>query len=272
MRVSVSSFASTRSRFSTSSDVLNESVHGGLRFFLDEDLLSAGFLVAFTTGLDLSRRFKEDPARAAEDRLLVTGALGLPPRSLVFAEQVHKDRVAVVKESDIGAGSIPSKPPLAESDALVTAQEGIPLVILTADCVPIALVDQDAGVCAAVHAGWRGTLAEIVAGAVQAMVRLGARPARIQAWIGPAIGPCCYEVGSELFTRFSERFVVPPPTGDDERLDLREINEGTLRDSGVLPENIESLGLCTACEDDTFYSWRARRDAGRQGLIVARLR
>ena len=257
--------------------MLTESVHDGLRFFLDDDLRADGFIVAFTTrlgrndqafraGLDLSSR-----SGAEEGRLLAASALGLPPRSLTFAEQVHGDRVSVVGESDIGAGSIPAKRSMAESDALVTVREGVPLVILTADCVPIALVDKEAGVVAAVHAGWRGTFAKIAACTVEAMVRLGARPVRIEARIGPAIGPCCYQVGPELFTRFAERFRVPLSKHNDLKLDLRDINQRTIRDAGVPIANIETIGLCTACEDEMFYSWRARRDAGRQGLIVARL-
>ena len=251
-------------------------------FVLDADLLADGFIVAFTTrlnvndqtsrpGLDLSSWPEDGPAGAEEGRLLVVSALGLPSQSLIFAEQVHGDRVSVVGESDIGAGSIPAKPPVAGSDELVTAGEGIPLALLTADCVPLAVGDTEAGVVAAVHAGWRGTFAKIVNGTVETMVRLGARPTRIEVRIGPAIGPCCYQVGPELFARFTERFHIPLSGQNDLKLDLREINQQVLREAGVPVANIETSGLCTACEDQMFYSWRDRRDAGRQGLIVARL-
>ncbi len=262
--------------------MLTESVRDGLRFILDDDLRADGFIVAFTTrlnandqtsrpGLDLSSWSEDGPAGAEEGRLLVASALGLPSQSLIFAEQVHGDRVSVVGEADIGAGSIPAKPPVAGSDALVTGEEGVPLTILSDGCVPRALVDKKAGVVAAVHAGWRGTFAKIVNVAVEAMVRIGARPRRIEVRIGPAIGPCCYQVGPELFTRFAERFHIPPSGQNDLKLDLRDINRQILRDAGIPVANIKMSGLCTACDDEMFYSWRVRRDAGRQGLIVARL-
>lgn len=262
--------------------MLTESVCDGLRLFIDDDLRADGFLVAFTTrlgdkgqanhvGLDLSPQSRASSARPEAGRLLVAGALGLSPQSLTFAEQVHGDRVSLVGESDIGAGSIPLKPLVVQSDALVTVEKGASLVILTADCVPIALVDRQARVVGAVHAGWRGTFAKIVVGAVEAMVRLGARSTRIEARIGPAIGPCCYDVSPELFKRFTERFHVSLPGDNSLKLDLRNINQQTLVDVGVRPENIEDIGFCTSCEDEMFYSWRSRRDAGRQGLIVARL-
>ena len=160
-----------------------------------------------------------------------------------------------------------------EADALAAAP-GLAVGIFTADCVPILLVDPGAGLCAAVHAGWRGTLAQIAQVAVRALCDAGARPAALRAALGPRVGPCCYEVDADLAARFRDRFgpeVLDSGPGGalGRRLDLGAANHRLLEEAGLPPSQIELLAGCTSCSWEgsapAFYSYRRDRDlAGRQ--------
>jgi YfiH family protein len=122
---------------------------------------------------------------------------------------------------------------------------------------------------AAVHAGWRGTLAHAAERAVEALAReVGAHPGDLLAAIGPAIGPCCYEVSPDLAQVFRDDLGtrVAEPHGGSSRVDLWLANEMVLRKAGLAGERIEVLGRCTACEPETFFSHR--RDRGRTGRQV----
>jgi len=242
----------------------------GVEYLVDDDLLTRGFLVSFLSRPNLSLLAGGDPGDAEQNRRLVASTLSLSVDRLTFAEQVHGSEVAVVDESTVGAGSKPGRLPIAGVDALVTTVADAPLVILTADCVPVVLVEPHAGVVAVAHAGWRGTLAGIVADTVEQMLQLGAGLDRIEARIGPAIGSCCYEVDSGLYDRFAETFSWPVSMADH-RLDLAEINRLDLLELGIKRAKIKLAGICTACGGERFFSWRARRDSGRQGTIAVRL-
>ncbi len=141
--------------------------------------------------------------------------------------------------------------------------------VSVADCVPILLADPETGAVAAVHAGWRGTIARAAGEGVRALAReVGAPASRLLASIGPAIGPCCYEVSPDLAARFRDELGAETVRdGARPRVDLWSANAAVLRAAGVLAERIELLGRCTACERDHFFSHR--RDAGRTGRQVA---
>lgn len=233
----------------------------GVSYFVDEELCDQGFMLAFSTRVNGT-----GPRTAAAFTL--ASVLGLKSDRLTFAEQVHGTRTVLVGPGQVGAGSTSIVPPIHAVDALVTDTAGAPLVVLTADCVPILLVDTQAKIVGAVHAGWRGTFARIAAQAIEVMVRAGAEPDRIQARLGPYIGSCCFEVDQELFERFSARFTGFPRSAQLS-IDLGAINEDTLVESGVRSEHIESVGLCTACRDDLFFSWRRSKDTGRLASIAA---
>jgi YfiH family protein len=138
--------------------------------------------------------------------------------------------------------------------------------VAVADCVPILLARADRTAVAALHAGWRGTLARIAAEGVRALA--GECPAEPPlAVIGPSIGPCCYEVAPDLAARFEAAFGprVVQPGARGPHLDLWFANERALRDAGV--ERVANLRRCTACEPRLFFSHR--RDGGRTGRMVA---
>jgi YfiH family protein len=133
--------------------------------------------------------------------------------------------------------------------------------IFTADCVPVLMVDAEARVVGALHAGWRGTITGIAGEGVRAMAAIGARPHALRAALGPSIGPCCFEVDAELAERFMRTI---PHARDHARagrqgkafLDLRGIIRGQLECGGLVPDAITSVGPCTRCADDTYFSRR----------------
>jgi YfiH family protein len=151
---------------------------------------------------------------------------------------------------------------LGEGDALLEDRPGSVIAIKTADCMPILLVDGRHRAVAAVHAGWRGTAAQIVAAAVDAMrTRFGTLPGDLHAAIGPGIGKCCYEVGPEVAARFGEQGRA--------HISLSDANRTQLLTAGVTPERIYASNLCTMCLAEEFHSFRRDRErAGRLHSFV----
>lgn len=151
---------------------------------------------------------------------------------------------------------------LGEGDALLEKTPGAVVAVKTADCIPILLADERHRAVAAVHAGWRGTAAEIAAHAVEAMRdSFGTAPADLYAAIGPGIEPCCYEVGPEVAARF----------GIEGRahLDLPSINRSQLAEIGIPKERIYVSGLCTMCRAEELHSFRRDGDAaGRMHAFI----
>jgi len=147
-------------------------------------------------------------------------------------------------------------------DGLVTAEPGVMLGIFTADCVPILMVDVKRKIAGALHAGWRGVVADIAGVGVRAMEKLGARPSEIRAALGPSIGQCCFEVDAELAERFSREIegarthtrAGRPGKG---YIDLRAVVRDQLERAGLAVANIADAGPCTRCASDRFFSRRA---------------
>ena len=173
-----------------------------------------------------------------------------------------------------------------KGDASLTATRGLLLAIQTADCVPILLVDVKRRAVAAIHAGWRGTASRIAEKTVGEMRKhFGSKPNDILAAVGPSIGACCYEVGTELVTEFTSQFadaedyfdelrtgeepnplqwlnMMPPghqPPPKNVRLDLRKANRSQLLAAGLADKNIFVSDLCTACHTDLLFSYRKER-------------
>jgi len=213
--------------------------------------------------LNLSSR-DDDPATVAENMLRVCRAGGLKRCPPALQRQVHGAHVTWVDGDD---GPSPGEVRHLDGDALVTRQPGVPVAVLVADCVPVLLWDPRNKVVAAVHAGWRGTAAEIVARTLESMTeRAGTRAQDVRAAIGPAIGGCCYDVGPEVVQALEQ--VIPPADfleGEDDgarRVDLRRANAAMLRRAGLGDGAVEMVGGCTCCSDE-FYSYR--RDGPRTG-------
>jgi len=161
-------------------------------------------------------------------------------------------------------------------DALVGNTPGVLLAVKTADCVPILLGDSKSGAFAAVHAGWRGTLASIVAHAIARLEsNYGMRAEDLCAAIGPAANACCYEVGSDVIDGFKERFpqsdhLFTPTRDGHARIDLHSANREQLTSVGVSPDRIHVVPLCTMDRTDLFFSYRREKKLhGRVGRLMS---
>lgn len=230
--------------------------------------LLSGFPHGFTTrsggasrapfdSLNLGTSVGDDPEHVAENWAILERETGL---RFARVKQVHGARAVHAHRPTV---------PVDEADVVLSRASGVAACVSTADCVPVLLADPGTGLVAAVHAGWRGTLARAVEQAVRELVRAsGAPAARLLASVGPSIGPCCYEVSADLAERFAAE--LGPEVvhrGPPARLDLWRANAALLEAAGVSTRNVELLGRCTSCERRDWFSHR--RDAGRTGRQVA---
>ena len=185
----------------------------------------------------------------------------------VTANQIHSDHIAVIYKRAM-RGWDDMKDAVKECDALVTDQTDIILTILTADCVPVLLYDPVKRVVAAVHAGWRGTQADIVTKTIRVMSdKFGSRPSDILAGVAPAIGQCCYEVGEDVALHFLDHSDAIERCGEKYMLDLPQINRKQMILAGVLEAHIEMSDICTACEVVEYFSYR--KEQGCSGRFMS---
>jgi YfiH family protein len=247
--------------------------------------------------LNLSFSVGDDPAMVLENRHRVAAALGADLADFVFARQVHGGQAQVVSASDRGRGTLAVDDAIGQVDALVTRDPGTVLAILVGDCVPIVLYDPVAHVLAAVHAGWRGTVAGVSQAALAAMATLGSRPADVLAGIGPAIAADRYQVGDDVRAGIvaglgDEAASVLRPDGTGRwLLDLWSANRKILTRAGVPDSQIHIAAVPTGpdqpgsrpgrpgrgkASDETgdtaggglFFSDRTARPCGRFALVA----
>jgi YfiH family protein len=251
---------------------------GGISPLVGEKVLNLGF-----TDWDTRENVQENRRRFQT----AAGARDLP---LIALKQFHSDVIHLFET--------PSTDPC-RGDASITNRPGLLLAIQTADCVPILLVDPKKRAIAAIHAGWRGTLARIASKTIGKMqMHFGTNPRDLLAAIGPSIGPCCYEVGTEVATQFLSQFPDAPGyfdefrTGDEPNpiqwlnrmppghqpppkgvlLDLRKANRSQLLAAGLRPQNVHTIDLCTACRPDLLFSYRKQGPASGRLMSVIALR
>jgi len=189
------------------------------------------------------------------------------PLYYVVANQTHSDNITVITQQETKGWKTLSDA-IEDCDALITDIKGVVLNVLTADCVPILLYDAQKEIVAAVHAGWKGTKAQIVYKTVQKMTEMyGSDPKKIIAGVAPSIGRCCYEVGKDVAAHFSNIPESLTPAGKKYMLDLPFINKQQLLDAGLLEENIEMSHICTACNVERFFSYR--KEQGCSGRFMS---
>ena len=199
------------------------------------------------------------------NRSLLTRAFGIAQEALVTVRQTHGSDILVISEPNEDYSHFLS----VESDAIITNQPGVMIGVCVADCVPILLLDPEKRVIAAVHAGWQGTAAGLVAKAVAGMkYQFDCQPAALQAAIGPCISPCCYEVDAPVRQAFIQNGIqwddCAEKCGEDKwRLDLAAANRELLIAAGVPSSAIQVSGLCVSCQREQFFSYR--RDSGETG-------
>jgi polyphenol oxidase len=256
---------------------------------LQSDEIGARFAHGFTTRaggvsaapydtLNLGGKWGDEPAHVTENRRRVAEAIGGRP---FVARQVHGTVIRRVRAGD-DLDAVARQ----EADGLCTDAPGLVLGVFVADCVPVLLADARTGACAAVHAGWRGTVAGILPAAVRTLAsEFGARPSDLRVALGPAIGPCCFEVGLEVVDAVvatipearARGIVLPSPRGRADRahVDLHAANRLLLERAGVDPAAIDAVDLAVACthhDRQRFFSFRRDGAATGQQMGVIRLR
>jgi YfiH family protein len=185
----------------------------------------------------------------------------------IVANQTHSDNIKVITQKETKGWESLSDA-IENCDALITDVKGVVLNILTADCVPILLYDKQKEVVAAVHAGWKGTKAQIASKTVHKMQEVyGCDPKDIIAGVAPSIGRCCYEVGKDVAEQFFDMPEGYTNKGDKYMLDLPLINKQQLLAAGLQEKDIEMSHTCTACEVERFFSYR--KEQGCSGRFMS---
>lgn len=275
---------------------------GGVKILAADQFSKLSWLVhGFSTRIGGTSKLGREPAlnlgftdwdlrdAVEENRRRFAAALGAKSTPMVALKQIHSDLVHRVDRAPEG---------VLQGDALITKTPGLLLAVQTADCVPILLADKRTRTVAAIHAGWRGTLARIATKALgQMQMEFGTKPADVIAAIGPSIGVCSYEVGAEVVQKFAAQFaearawfdgpydrllssdapnpvkwlsMMPPghdPPLPTAQLDLIAANRWQLADAGVPEANIAAANLCTACNLSAFFSYR--REPNKTGRLMA---
>ncbi|HEY5283387.1 MAG TPA: peptidoglycan editing factor PgeF [Polyangia bacterium] len=215
--------------------------------------------------LNLGWKWGDDPGSVDENHrrlLVVSGAF-----AMVRATQVHGIRILRV-----GRGDDPAAVAAEQADGLVSDDPGLALSVCVADCTPILMACPRTGACAALHAGWRGTVAGMARAGVAAMVaHFGCRPQELRVALGPCIGRCCFEVGDEVVDAFVAAMPARHPDvvhftpGQRSRIDLRAFQRAEIEAAGVLHDNVDASTDCTLCDaGQRFFSFRgAGRSTGQ---------
>jgi YfiH family protein len=241
-------------------DVMVTTRHGGV---------SAGAYASLNLGLHVN----DKPNDVLANRRRVAAAMDAEPGDFVFCRQAHGREVQVMTAGDRGRGALADADAIPDTDALVTADTGVVLTVMVADCVPIVLYDPVAHVLACVHAGWRGTVARVSEAAVESMRSLGSQPGNVIAGLGPAIAPDRYQVGEDVH-KAAEAGLGAAATkairadGTGKWLfDLWTANRLVLGEAGVPEENMHVAAIPTGSDPGLFFSDREVRPCGRFAAI-----
>lgn len=183
---------------------------------------------------------------------------------IISLKQTHSDLIIVVDENNRDLLNRPE--PTVEGDALITALPKTVLMIKVADCQPVLLADPVKKVIAAVHAGWRGSVQDIIGKTIGVMqAKFGSKPTNIQGGIGPSLGPCCGE-----FVNYREELPSTfwPYKSANNHFDFWRISVMQMKAAGIPESNIAISGFCTVCNPDLFYSYRRDKLTGRFGAAI----
>jgi YfiH family protein len=250
----------------------------------DEDRLilapwgtNSGLTAGFTTrhAGNMALHIGDDPQRVAGNRIKIAESLGWDFSAWTCAEQVHGVHVHVVESGEAGRGRLQRSDAILDSDALITDESNILLVMYFADCVPLYFFDPVTGAMALAHAGWKGTVGDVVHHTVSRLrERYGVVPSDLRAAIGPSIGGCCYEVDEAVLQHVrpfmeecAKKVVFPSGNSDKAKLDLKLLNVHLMIKAGILPSRIELSDWCTGCRTDLFFSHRMEH--GNTGRMMS---
>lgn len=221
------------------------------------------------SSLNLGYNSGDLPGNVVANRIKLSTVNEISPDRLVFPKQTHSATVKTITSLFFDQDKESRKRFLNETDAVITDLQGVCVAVKTADCVPILLFDPKRKVVAAVHAGWRGTVQNIVSMTINKMVKeFGCEPSSLFAGIGPSISPEVYEVGEEVWKQFAPEFyhATNPVKPDKRLLNLWNANYHQLIIVGVPDDQIEVARMCTWSDSSRFFS--ARRDGAKTGRMA----
>jgi conserved hypothetical protein, YfiH family len=224
-------------------------------------------------GFNLALHVGDEAELVNANRRQFAAAVGVDAARFTTCAQVHGSKVVCVTEGLIGSGAVDFADTIADTDALITDLQNVPLLLFYADCVPVLLADTETGAVGLAHAGWRGSVEEIALKTVQMMCRhYGCNPEKMLAAIGPSIGSCCYEVDDKVLTagaKYRECFTLKP--NGKYQLDLWLMNRLQLEAAGLERGNIHCAATCTCDNRELFFSYRAELGkTGRMGVSICR--
>lgn len=199
-------------------------------------------------------------------------SIGINKEKVYLVRQVHGDTVYDLKNASVSPAQLADT----SADAIITRQAGMPIGVLTADCIPVVAYDTRLQVTGVIHAGRKGTALKIVSTTIQAMQKIyGCDSQDLLVEMGPGIGVCCYEVDANCIEPFKKLYphltelIKPLPSGKF-MLDLFSANREDAHMAGIDPKNISDTGICTSCQVERFFSYRREGTTGRM-LTVAML-
>jgi len=234
-----------------------------------------GYSKAPYQGLNLGLTTGDDADAVLRNRKAFANALGILSEQIVIGYQVHGTHVAHVTVQDCGKGAFDAATALPDTDGLITAEPGVALMTLYADCVPVLFYDPFQKVIAVCHCGWRGTIQRMAAKTASAMMRTyGCKAENIFAAIGPSISQKHYEVNTDVLIQFEQAFsfadqLIVPVDEEHGKVDLWKANQLQLEEVGLLSSHIEISGLCTYQNVNQFYSHRAEQGiTGRNAALL----
>lgn len=224
------------------------------------------------SSLNLAFHVGDDADAVRQNRFLLAAALGFDPKKIVSPKQVHGENILRVTANDAGCGAADYESAPDDTDALITNEANLPLMLCFADCAPILFFDAENMAIGIAHGGWKGTAKKIAAKTLAKMSEtFGTDPAECLAAIGPSIGPESCEVGEDVRAAFAESFGdtknIILERGGKKYLDLWAANERQLTEAGMRSENIDCARVSTAEENKWYFSYRA--DGGTTGRIAA---
>lgn len=256
----------------------------GIKFISISDWLADGINMAFSArhggvsqdvyqSLNLGLHVEDQNEMVLENRRRLLDIFSARLDHAVCCQQVHGSLVTRVDLNDRGRGATELSTALPGSDAMITNVPGVYLMSFYADCVPVFFYDPDHRAVGIAHCGWKGTMGRIAAGALAALQQeYESEAGKVQIFIGPGIGPCCFEIQPDLAMKVNAEFsslhdIITYSDKGFYTWNLQETNRQLLMAAGVEASQISTCGLCTACQPDIFYSHR--REKGRTGRMGA---
>ncbi len=261
-------------------------VSENLKYITVEKWFRSGVRTAFSTrsggcsqgpyeSLNMGLHVGDQTESVIKNRTRFLHAVEADLQDMVCCEQIHGCEIARVGKADVGRGAMHLSTAVPKCDAMITDVPGLSMVAFFADCFPLYFYDPRCRAVGLAHAGWKGTMMRIAARTIEEMTRqFGSDVHDIEVFIGPGIGPCCFEIKEELARNVSSEFPLVNDliVCEAGRLawDLIKTNLEIIRNAGVSEKNIGVCRLCTACNSDLFFSHRRDKGlTGRMGAAIA---